>query len=75
MPPELKGDSIGDNYFIRFIFAAIGAATVLTEIEHIGVEWTFTNSAGFFMVGTLCLFWLIKYGKDYRPDTEKDEAD
>ncbi|KAH3685990.1 hypothetical protein WICPIJ_002989 [Wickerhamomyces pijperi] len=75
MPPELKSESIGGNYFIRFCFSAVGAAIVLTEIEHIGVGWTSTVSAGFFMFGSCCLFVLIKYGKNFRPNTEKNEID
>lgn len=73
MPVELKSDSIGGNYFIRFTFSAVGAATVLLEIELIGVGWKSTINARFLMFGTVCLFWLIRYGKNYRPNTEADD--
>ncbi|KAH3680684.1 hypothetical protein WICPIJ_008166 [Wickerhamomyces pijperi] len=75
MPAELKSDSIGGNYFIRFVFSAVGAATVLLQIEHIGVGWTSTINACFFAVGSVCLFLLIAYGKNFRPRGETEEEE
>ncbi|KAH3680252.1 hypothetical protein WICMUC_000433 [Wickerhamomyces mucosus] len=67
MPEHMKSDSIGSNYFIRFIFAAIGTGTVLKEVETIGIGWSTTISAIFLMIGSISLIWLMKFGHKYRP--------
>ncbi|CCH46881.1 putative transporter [Wickerhamomyces ciferrii] len=64
--PQLKGDAISGNYAIRFIAAAIGSATVLIQINHIGIGWTCTISACFLWTGSFALFLLIRYGERMR---------
>ncbi len=73
--PHLKGDAISGNYAIRFIAAAIGTATVLIQIQHIGIGWTCTISAAFLWVGFGCLYLLIRYGEQMRCqyDEKKEE--
>jgi len=69
--PELKGDAIGGNYAIRFIAAAIGSATVLIQVKHIGIGWTCTISAGFLLIGFGCLMLLIHHGESLRHQHDK----
>lgn len=64
--PALKGDAISGNYAIRFIAAAIGSATVLLQINSIGIGWTCTISAAFLLVGSGALYLLIVYGERMR---------
>lgn len=64
--PQLKGDAIAGNYFIRFIAAGISSASVLTEINSIGVGWTCTISASFLIFGFICCQALIRYGERMR---------
>jgi MFS family permease len=64
--PQLRGDAISGNYFVRFIAAGISSASVLTEINHIGVGWTCTISAIFMLLGFCCCLALIKYGEQLR---------
>lgn len=64
--PELHGDGIASSYFSRFMAAAIGSATCLRSIEHIGVGWSCTISA---LILWLCLglnFVSIYWGENIR---------
>lgn len=64
--PQLRGDAIAGNYFVRFLAAGISSASVLTEIDAIGVGWTCTISGLFLMFGFLSCLVLIKYGEELR---------
>lgn len=64
--PELHGDGIASSYFSRFLAAAVGSATCLRSINHIGVGWSCTISA---LILWVCLglnFVLIFWGEDMR---------
>lgn len=64
--PELHGDGIASSYFSRFMAAAVGSATCLRSIEHIGVGWSCTISA---LILWLCAglnFVLIFWGEGIR---------
>lgn len=64
--PQLRGDAIAGNYFVRFIAAGVSSASVLSEINKIGVGWTCTISAFFMLFGFGCCLALIKYGESLR---------
>lgn len=64
--PHLGGDALASNYFTRYIAGAIGSATCLLEIEHIGVGWTSTISGFFLLAGYLCCLILIQYNSRLR---------
>lgn len=64
--PELKGDVIGSNYFVRYISAAVGTATTLIQIETIGVGWTCTISSFVLWTGFASILALIFYGQRMR---------
>ncbi|CAG8975248.1 hypothetical protein HYALB_00007948 [Hymenoscyphus albidus] len=56
---------IAGNYMIRYLFAAMGSATVLPAVQKIGVGWFSTISAGFLVasaVGTgVAILWGMKW--------------
>lgn len=64
--PELNGDGIASSYFSRFIAAAVGSATCLTSIRHIGVGWTCTISAAVLWVAAAVNLVLIFGGEPMR---------
>lgn len=59
--PHLKGDAIASNYMIRFVAAAVASATVLTQIDNVGIGWTCTISSVILWIGFACALILI-YG-------------
>lgn len=64
--PQLNGDVIANNYFLRFLCAAILTGTVLTQIDHMGIGWTCTISAIVLWAGFACNLILILYGVQLR---------
>nr|QFR37167.1 MFS transporter [Cyberlindnera americana] len=64
--PELRGDAIAGNYFVRFVAAAVSSASVLPELNSIGVGWTCTISSLLLCLGSLCCVLLISYGEKLR---------
>jgi len=57
---------IAGNYMIRYLFAALGSATVLPAVEKIGVGWFSTISASFLVVSSLATWAAVLWGKDWR---------
>jgi hypothetical protein len=47
---------------VRYLFAALGTATVLPAIEAIGVGWFSTISAGFLALGALMVVANVHWG-------------
>nr|QFR37156.1 MFS transporter [Cyberlindnera americana] len=71
--PHLGGAGIASSYFTRFIAGAIGSATCLIQIEHIGVGWTSTISAFVLLGGyTACLVLITFGGKIREAALERD---
>lgn len=64
--PHLKGEAIASNYMIRFISGAIATATVLKQINSIGVGWTCTISAVVLFGGFLSSLTLVCFGENLR---------
>lgn len=64
--PFLKGDAIASNYMIRFLAGAVGTATVLKQINSIGVGWTCTISAIVLVGGFLLSLALVVSGEKMR---------
>lgn len=64
--PHLKGEAIASNYMIRFVSGAIATATVLKQINTIGVGWTCTISAVVLFGGFLSSLTLVYFGEDMR---------
>lgn len=64
--PLLKGDAIASNYMIRFLSGAVATATVLKQINSIGVGWTCTISAGVLFGGFLLSLALVNSGEKMR---------
>jgi len=50
----------------RYLFAALGSATVLPAVEKIGVGWFSTISAGFLVVSSLATLAAVLWGKGWR---------
>lgn len=50
----------------RYMFAAVGSATVLPAVESIGVGWFSTISAGFLVVSTLGTWATVIWGRQWR---------
>jgi predicted MFS family arabinose efflux permease len=61
-----SAEVIAGNYMVRYMFAALGTATVLPAIEAIGVGWFSTISAGFLALGALMVVANVYWGKAAR---------
>ncbi|TVY84318.1 Itaconate transport protein [Lachnellula suecica] len=65
----MQGDAaevIAGNYMIRYLFAALGSATVLPAVEKIGVGWFSTISAAFLVASSLATLAAVVWGKRWR---------
>ena len=58
------------SYLSRYLFAALGSATVLPAVEHIGVGWFSTVSAGFLVLSALMTGSAVKWGKGWRDEID-----
>ncbi|TVY19294.1 Itaconate transport protein [Lachnellula arida] len=61
-----SAEVIAGNYMIRYLFAALGSATVLPAVEKIGVGWFSTISAGFLVVSSLATWAAVTWGRGWR---------
>lgn len=61
-----SGEVIAGNYMVRYLFAALGTATVLPAIEAIGVGWFSTISASFLALGALMVVANVRWGRAAR---------
>ncbi len=59
---------------IRYLFAAIGSATVLPAVERIGVGWFSTISAAFLALSSLATLAAILWGQSWRNRVEKKQG-
>ncbi|KAG9239669.1 major facilitator superfamily domain-containing protein [Amylocarpus encephaloides] len=57
---------IAGNYIIRYLFAALGSATVLPAVEKIGVGWFSTVSAAFLVASSLATGSAVIWGRKWR---------
>lgn len=57
---------IAGNYMIRYMFAALGSATVLPAVQRIGVGWFSTISAGFLVVSSVATGAAVLWGRGWR---------
>lgn len=57
---------IAGNYMIRYLFAALGSATVLPAVEKIGVGWFSTISSAFLVASALATWAAVIWGKGWR---------
>jgi membrane protein implicated in regulation of membrane protease activity len=65
---------IAGSYMIRYLFAAIGSATVLPAVERIGVGWFSTISAAFLALSSLATLAAILWGQSWRNRVEKKQG-
>jgi MFS family permease len=61
-----SAEVIAGNYMIRYLFAALGSATVLPAVEKIGVGWFSTISAAFLVASSLATATAIMWGRRWR---------
>lgn len=73
--PHLKGDAIASNYMIRFVAGAVATATVLKQINSIGVGWTSTIAGFILFGGFLSSLALVLYGEKMSLAAEDSEAE
>jgi MFS family permease len=66
-----SAEVIAGNYMIRYLFAALGSATVLPAVEKIGVGWFSTISAGFLVVSALAAVTAVMWGRGWREAIDK----
>lgn len=59
-------DVIAGNYFVRYLFACLGTAVVLPAVEHVGVGWFSTISAGFLVCSALGTWAVVIWGRGWR---------
>lgn len=64
--PELGGSGISSNYMLRYIGATISSATILKQIESIGIGWTCTISSIILWSSSVMCLILIKNGHRFR---------
>ncbi|CAK7232372.1 hypothetical protein SBRCBS47491_008247 [Sporothrix bragantina] len=57
--PSRSAEVIAGNYFMRYVFAAVGSAVSLPAINKIGVGWFSTISAVFLVAACLGVMWVI----------------
>jgi hypothetical protein len=69
--PGNGAEVIAGNYMVRYLFGALGTATVLPAVEKIGVGWFSTISAAFLMVSALATAAAIAWGKSWRESVDK----
>ncbi|XMA12925.1 hypothetical protein WAI453_005716 [Rhynchosporium graminicola] len=65
-----SAEVIAGNYVIRYLFAALGSATVLPAVEKIGVGWFSTISAAFLVASSLATFAAVKWGAGWRDNID-----
>lgn len=61
-----SAEVIAGNYMIRYLFAALGSATVLPATQRIGVGWFSTVSAAFLVVSSLATAAAVRWGRGWR---------
>ena len=66
-----SAEVIAGNYFIRYMFGALGSATVLPAVEVIGVGWFSTISAGFLVCGALAIESAVVFGERWRDKVDR----
>lgn len=66
-----SAEVIAGNYMVRYLFAALGTATVLPATEKIGVGWFSTISAGFLVAGAAMVVCNIMWGKGLRETIDR----
>jgi MFS family permease len=68
---ENGAEVIAGNYMIRYLFAAVGSASVLPAIEKIGVGWFSTISAIFLIASGAALMAAVWWGPNWRDNIDK----
>ncbi|OLN87476.1 Dityrosine transporter 1-like protein 4 [Colletotrichum chlorophyti] len=66
---ERAAEVMAGNYFIRYVFAAVGTALVLPGIQGIGVGWFSTVSALFVMAASAAVCCVVIWGSDSRTNS------
>jgi len=66
-----SAEVIAGNYMIRYLFGALGSATVLPAVEKVGVGWFSTISAGFLVVSSLATLSSVVWGKSWRGSVDR----
>lgn len=66
-----SAEVIAGNYMIRYLFGALGSATVLPAVEKVGVGWFSTISAGFLVVSSLATGAAIVWGRPWREEVDR----
>ncbi|KAF3000491.1 hypothetical protein E8E14_004416 [Neopestalotiopsis sp. 37M] len=64
--PKSSGEVVAGNYVLRYLFACASTGAVLPAINAIGVGWFSTISCVFMIVGCLCIFSTITWGRKWR---------
>lgn len=57
------------NFFIRYLFGAVGSAVVLPGVEGVGIGWFCTITAIFLAVTALGIMAAIRWGAEWREKT------
>lgn len=63
---ERGSEVIAGNYFVRYLFAALGTAVVLPAVETIGVGWFSTISAFFLVASAAAMTATVIWGRQWR---------
>jgi MFS family permease len=66
-----SAEVIAGNYMIRYLFAALGTATVLPAVDKIGVGWFSTISAAFLVASGLATGAAALKGREWREAVDR----
>ncbi|KAJ5051508.1 uncharacterized protein L3040_001284 [Drepanopeziza brunnea f. sp. 'multigermtubi'] len=61
-----SAEVMAGNYMLRYLFAALGSATVLPAVERVGVGWFSTVSAAFLVGSSLATYAAVWWGAAWR---------
>lgn len=69
-----SAEVVAGNYFMRYMFAAVGSAVCLPGVRAIGVGWFSTISALFLVAGAVATHVTAVYGKQWRVAIDDKKA-
>ncbi|GAB7340790.1 hypothetical protein MBLNU457_7161t1 [Dothideomycetes sp. NU457] len=61
-----SAEVVAGNYVFRYMFGCIGTAVVLPAVEHIGVGWFSTLSAGILVLSAVGVWSITQWGTKWR---------
>ena len=70
-----SAEVVAGNYVFRYMFGCIGTAVVLPAVEHIGVGWFSTLSAGILVLSAVGIWSITVWGPGWRENILKRDEE